>query len=455
MPSSFREPKSLSESLQLDYYRRPRGIRRLRSRLGWPTLIGCLALVGLTFWPRARFVYEAHPVSPAHALFNDNCEVCHEKSFTPALRLINSSSAMTSVDNQTCVKCHEGPPHQDPERLADSTRCATCHPEHRGKTEMARVSDRRCADCHEDLSKVVQDPRVGKATAFTESGHPDFRKIDQTGSKINFNHKLHLGLPRQKSLRDANSPAMMETMKRMERDSCQFCHKTDAAGEYMRPINYEEHCKVCHPLNVFLFDQSQNAETLAFMQLPAPHKEPAVVRDSLRQRLVEFLQTNGPKHAEATPTASVLPQFSPRTPMEDRSDWVRFQLGGNESLLFAGANGCRYCHVVERPFDSESGRLPQYANSGIVNWWYKSSRFSHRSHQMLECSQCHDAEDSGFNQVATIPGKALCLQCHEKDSRPWKKERVRSDCVDCHRYHKHSGQDFKGTFTISDCTRPR
>lgn len=453
MPSPFREPKSLAESLQLDYYRRPRGVRRLRSWLGWPTLIGCLVLVGATFWPRARFVYQAHPVSPAHALFNNNCEVCHEKSFVPASRLINGGEQLTSVEDATCVKCHEGPPHQPSEVTPNPPRCASCHPEHRGKTEMARVSDRRCTDCHSDLT--FQDGHRSQVTAFRKGEHPDFRKIEHTGSKINFNHKLHLALPQQKSLQDANSPAMTEALQRIEKDSCQFCHKTDAAGEYMRPITFEEHCKVCHPLNVYLFEQPRSSETLAFMQIQAPHKEPAIVRDSLRQRLVDFLQ-NGAKNMEAAPTAGVLPQFSPRKPMEDRSDWVHFQLSGNESLLFSGANGCRYCHTVEQPYDPETGRLPKYANSGIVYWWYRDSHFSHRSHQMLECSQCHDnAMVKDLNQVVQIPGKELCLQCHQKSSRPWQEIRVRSDCVDCHRYHKHSGQDFRGTFTITDCTRPR
>jgi predicted CXXCH cytochrome family protein len=453
MPSAFREPKSLSESLQLDYYRRPRGVRRLRSWLGWPTLIGCIVLVAVTFWPRARFVYEAHPVSPAHALFNDNCEVCHEKSLVPVSRLINSGDQLRSVDDSTCVKCHEGPPHQPTDVGPNPPRCASCHPEHRGKNEMARVSDRRCTDCHWDL--IFRDGHHSQVTAFREGEHPDFRKIDKTGSKINFNHKLHLALPQQTSLQDSSPQAMTDTLNRIKTDSCQFCHKTDAAGEYMKPISFEEHCKVCHPLSVYLFEQPRNGQTLAFMQSPAPHKEPAIVRDSIRQRLLDFVQTNGAKSIEPAPTASALPQFSPRQPMEDRSDWVRFQLIGNESLLFSGANGCRYCHTVEQPYDPETGRLPKFADSGIVYWWYRDSHFSHRSHQMLECGQCHDALNSGLNQVAMIPGQALCLDCHEKESRPWKTQRVRSDCVDCHRYHKHSGQDFKGTMTISDCTRPR
>jgi predicted CXXCH cytochrome family protein len=454
MPSSFREPKSLSEALQLDYYRRPRGLRRLRSWLGWTTLAATAALALLTVWPRARFVYQALPVSPAHALFDNNCEVCHKKSFVPASRLINSNATLTSVDDTTCLQCHDGPPHQPAAALsdADTPRCASCHPEHRGKAAMARVSDDRCSTCHKQLTRSDGKPSqfAAMVTRFIGDLHPDFRKREGTGSKISFNHKLHLGLSQHPNLAE-----MSGALEALGAKGCQYCHATDSAGAYMKPIIYEEHCKVCHPLKVFLFDEPRTAPVQAFNRERAPHREPAVVRENLRSRLVDFIEHN-PIAAPAPETTLNLPPFSPLPETaDDKGDWVQRQQGANERLLFDGAIGCRYCHSAERRYDFQTRGLPQFAKSGIRDRWMEHSNFSHRSHQLLECTQCHDALDSDWNQAVSMPGKAVCLECHQKNLYRWQEQRVRSDCVDCHYYHKHSGQDFKGTFTISDCTRQR
>ncbi len=70
MPSDFRDPKTLPEWIELDYYRRPRLLRRWRWWLTAGTLaVGSVAVVAYAFAPRASRAYEAGPVSAAHSLW--------------------------------------------------------------------------------------------------------------------------------------------------------------------------------------------------------------------------------------------------------------------------------------------------------------------------------------------------------------------------------------------------
>jgi hypothetical protein len=54
-------------------------------------------------------------------------------------------------------------------------------------------------------------------------------------SAIKLNHQLHLNPERIKKI----------TGKTL---TCTNCHKMDAQGNYILPINYTEHCSQCHPL---------------------------------------------------------------------------------------------------------------------------------------------------------------------------------------------------------------
>ena len=97
MPSSFRDPKTLADWIQLDYFRKPRRLWRIRNVLTASIFLVCLALVAMTWWPRIRFVYESRPVSSAHAMFNDHCAVCHVESFQPVTRLLRADSSVHSI----------------------------------------------------------------------------------------------------------------------------------------------------------------------------------------------------------------------------------------------------------------------------------------------------------------------------------------------------------------------
>src|ERR1700692_2430910 len=109
MPSSFREPKTLSDWIELDYYRRPRRLRRIRTAVIVFVFLVSLGLLAATFWPKYRYLYESRPVSSAHSMFNNNCGVCHVETFQPATRLVHGNSKLRSVGDDVCLSCHDGP----------------------------------------------------------------------------------------------------------------------------------------------------------------------------------------------------------------------------------------------------------------------------------------------------------------------------------------------------------
>src|SRR5262245_64651057 len=111
MSSPLRDPKSISEWVELDYFRRPRRLRRARRALVWFTLLLGAGGLALALWPASHPVHPAGPVAPAHAMFGNDCRQCHTEFFRPAERLFRADEALRSVSDAACKRCHDGPPH--------------------------------------------------------------------------------------------------------------------------------------------------------------------------------------------------------------------------------------------------------------------------------------------------------------------------------------------------------
>src|SRR5262249_39279966 len=143
-----------------------------------------------------------------------------------------------------CQKCHDGPKHNEKERLEPS--CAACHREHRGRASLSRVADDHCTACHTDLKANVSP---GTEPAFLNVGafpadHPEFelwREGKRDPGQLRFNHKVHL-----------KPEGVFGADGKPEVLNCSDCHREDAAGRYMQPIDYSSHCARCHRLSVQL-----------------------------------------------------------------------------------------------------------------------------------------------------------------------------------------------------------
>src|SRR5262249_6801573 len=140
------------------------------------------------------------------------------------------------------------------------------------------------------------------AFAAGEANHPDFRWW--TGKKdpgtVRFNHAVHLkpgGVPvvnapqlglQREGYGAGEGERPPAALKQLD---CGSCHQPDVTGRYMKPVNFDSHCKECHPLLVRpsgLKDEELQRAAVAFFAAPAPHVETALVRTALHERFTAF-----------------------------------------------------------------------------------------------------------------------------------------------------------------------
>jgi hypothetical protein len=396
------------------------------------------------------------------------------------------------VTDAACLKCHDGPVHHDNQIFTPE--CASCHVEHKGHVVLASLTDRHCVQCHAELQTKGSAPKFERAVHSFATGHPEFAVL-RTGQKdaarMKLNHEKHLKV----GLRGPKGPVRM---------TCSDCHRAGAAATpwpfgqalaqgaagtsgglqhdplprraYMGPIEYERHCAGCHVLD---FDPR-------FPGTVAPHDEPEAVHAFLLAKFTEGPSPppQQPKEGEEEESLSRLPgrrrgtiereeqqeeDESPRRlpgrrvrsdaeekeaqeeggrarlPGRRRADEekespresVAAQVKGAERLLF---KKCRECHTLE----SVPEKLPIVAATAIPSRWLAHSVFSHRSHRMLTCTECHsNALTSQETSDVMLPGIQVCLQCHRERAG------ARSGCVECHLYHdKTKERDTDGRLTI-------
>ncbi|AGA29124.1 cytochrome c3 family protein [Singulisphaera acidiphila] len=456
--------KSLSSWLELDYFRRPRRLKRIRGLVTWTVLIGSTALIAaLTWLPGNRQIYQAASVSTAHALFNEDCQACHDAKFGTAKRLLSGDNAVRSVTDEACLRCHAGDTHHM--RQVGKTACVGCHHEHQGLKAMARVSDGHCTSCHANLESHTDTTKPGDADrpfrdVSTFMGgprpHPPFFLSEHPKDEgtIRFNHQAHMnpkGLPVAGSLD-------RKTLR------CTDCHQTDDAGRYMKPIHYQTHCRDCHPLNVqitgTITELAANEEADRFRNEPAAHpngpQEGAeTVRAIIRDRFIRFAQQFPSVQTERTRAERAHPLPGRPKPASDANgrsgaDWAELQLSEASRLLFEGAGGCRYCHRVAAESSPETHQLPRFELPQIKSRWFPHSVFSHERHRSLDCRQCHaQSAESRLTSDVLMPTIQSCQQCHNG-----KTQGARTDCVECHAYHApHENRDSPRDLAIEDFLR--
>ena len=254
--------------------------------------------------------------------------------------------------------------------------------------------------------------------------------------------------------------------------ACQVCHEPDAERRYMKPINYEKHCGACHPLS---FDNSQaNADGTA---ATVPHATSAIVRGFLTDLYANrLIKKRSPPLRRRIPGRPVTERLT-----ADELAALKQAVGGAETNLLQNPQqqqvsyneavnaareaqnvvfapgGCRYCHSITP--QSGEGSIWQIVPPNIPDRWLPHSKFRHDSHRMLGCIECHKKFSiSGSSNVDTsdstgdvlIPKISLCRECHTKNAISTSSSTsaryigARTDCVECHNYHQHTGEDFNG-----------
>jgi hypothetical protein len=450
MPSSFRTPKSLAEWLQLDYFRRERGLRRARAPLVVAAmLLSLLGVAAALAVPGGRRAYQAGPVSAGHATFADRCEACHTRPFRTAGRFLQASEQPT-VSDDACRHCHGEHPHH-PAEEAHTAGCAACHREHRGRPALAQVADGHCTACHANLGASVKG---GVGRRFQDvpdfAGHPDFAlwgklPAGEDPGRLNFSHQAHL-VPLGMRENSGEAPAVPRQL------GCGDCHQPDAGGLAMQPIRYEKHCAECHALFAPLRVEGPDEAVKAFREVRLPHPGPGqsaeTVRGVLRDRLTRLAQEHPAVLGRQEAAEPERPIPGPRrAPPASREvfRWVDEHLGQAERVLFDKKSGCLLCHQeLGRPERRPRG-LPELALPNVPDRWLAHSAFSHKSHEAQECSKCHKGvTESTTARDVLMPHVDDCRGCHSPASG------VRSDCAGCHSYHRPEAR-LKGARTLDEC----
>jgi hypothetical protein len=408
----IRDTKGIAQRLDLNYLKRPALMALLRRRMTWVVVaLAALACVPLVMGVgSSRRVVANGPLSEAHAIYEDRCEVCH-------------TAAFGGTPDAACQKCHDGAPHPaksiDHARLNAAPSCAQCHMEHRGKQMLSQVADGNCTACHSDLTAHAAGVTM-KATRITEfraGSHPEFSAGAMKDLRpLRLNHAIHL--PKEsKTIRGRKL-----TMR------CGDCHVTDRSSPTgaILPVTFEQNCKSCHARELE-FDVNH---VLGPSTQPAPH-----TRDA--RTIHEFVVAAYQDALTANPALVRRPVGNDVAPQANAAAWLDRMVMDSENYLFN--RKCLYCHEgasngVVKKLDPVAGRYPD------AQPWLPRGEFSHRAHRAVECDSCHAAaRTSRKTEDVLIPAMKSCLPCHGESRAGLDR------CSMCHLYHNRSlERDFRG-----------
>lgn len=441
-----------------------------------------------------------------HSVENKACVECHPGAS-------HHDTQSPKHDDISCAFCHnEHIGDLGLKRMPDSA-CTSCHrnldkhftapADGASSSFVAAVSTFSNDNGHPEfavrrlLAASPGDERLGP-------GHKVFKLLESVegkdgaeggkryrdAAKIKFNHELHLGIllgPNQKVLLERigldGGKLNVDLQNLMDGSQvCTMCHQVDPAGRYMQSISFEKHCHQCHKM--WVDDKTES-----------PHEAPDVVRGFLTEHFT--LQViNSPERFQieaqdrAVPGRQQRPRLSAAEAKAVASEVAKSEaelqkkpapgaeelqklLSQAENSAARRENGvkstCAKCHELGVA-ESGVGKLePNWTvqPTNIPTRWQPHAVFSHQSHQLLNCAECHGLADKDANAKqdylphtsvfhsrdtgdVLLPGVALCRRCHSttpEQSPEGNAPRhigARAGCVECHIYHDHSKDAFIG-----------
>lgn len=409
------------------------------------------------------------PLSSAHANLTKDCQSCHVEPFV-------------AVTDTACVNCHTGehkamsmahanaptamllaaraPAGGFDKFLANvgeafnrpQGRCVDCHTEHEGAGPMAATPQKFCADCHDGMQgrlKSAGHPTMLGDAADFGTGHPEFRPLVRAapGAKLaraapgkgtvdynglKFPHDVHLQATGGVARMAASFRGRHDFGQKLE---CENCHRVEADGVRVKPVEMERDCAMCHSLAF---------ETVGGVTRTLRHGEPAQVvadltayyRSTPPSRPLQLggMQRRRPgAYAEGQVYNIYFNEVAVRP--SRAQDAVR--------AVFSKGGACYDCHTIFAPAAGNNWRVaavnqtPRYLQKG----W-----FDHDAHKETACADCHTAAPASKTSTdLLVPGLRQCRDCHvgESGARLVKVETAtESPCAMCHEYHSDGGQPW-------------
>lgn len=471
-----RTTKKLAQRIDLNYFKRPTGLKRAKLWLsvGAPALaVAWIAWHGLT---RDSRVYSSGTMSAAHAVLERECAACHVQT---------AGTFSAKASDAACRSCHDGPMHHATTTVtltgASAPRCADCHLEHRGRVELRATSDDNCARCHGNLKSVQPGTSFVSRIKSFEDEHPEFAAVRENvrdPGTIRVNHALHM----KPILSGPNGPTVQL--------ECRDCHRTEEAAtegrawkyadtkyagaavsyslndevreapggtltsyrpptgrEQMTPVKFATACAGCHPL---AYDKRFSEGV--------PHDKPEAVHTFLVKRFTEYIAAHPEELREVRDPGRDL-TGKPAQPevhvYATPKEWIAAKVGEAEELLWRKT--CKQCHNIGfenntrirqsrlDTISSSASNLPTVAHAYTTLVWMPHAKFDHDAHRGFSCVSCHQkAMTSSETSDVLLPGIATCRACHAPGP-----EHAESRCFECHTYHDWAKRkEVQPTFTL-------
>jgi len=490
------------------YFRTPDGIRRGKYFLAALAFVAVCVWIGVDIFTPARVAYgHTHgPLANPHAAFDDNCAACHVSHSVKDLGPVAILNARDRWHDFSCEKCHSGPTHHASatvEAQAFHNRCSNCHHDHLGRnSSLVRLADKDCTQCHANLGQwhdaaksQAGKPYQNAITSFA-TNHPAFRSLDMQAKPrtLKFSHAVHLNSGQTYSpggkeamtlarIRDLSGPDTAERYRKPGQADdaivtldCASCHKLDSgtgtaefnrlktaldkfaeptksllpprqAGAYFLPINFEEHCRACHPLTAPTGASTFGDKKLVLPGFSVAHrKQPADLLGDLTAGYLKGMSAEKhPALAERPEPGGKLdtpPTTNART-LGAEAD--RLALAAQRQLFSADA-GCAKCHTT-------TGEGTKISITPVPDRtvWLTHAKFNHASHRGVTCASCHPGTagatispvDANKPEPVQILDVDSCRACHSPagtkvtlpDGSQVSGGGIRHSCTDCHNYH--------------------
>lgn len=478
------------------------------------------AVVDATTPERVEFAHTHGPVAAVHARWEAQCGTCHvpqsSRAFEPAA-LLNAKGRWLDL---TCETCHAGPAHHgkvkpDADGKSFADRCENCHHDHGGRdNSLVRLTDSHCTVCHAELKVNHAEggyaayPKA-EAIASFPTDHPEFRELDQypPGTAyprgLKFSHALHMA-PGQAYRSDGRKWSLADLKDAGDRERyrtagqkddaavqlrCESCHRLDSgtaavgqpggeafamnlkpladqpkaailpprpAGAYYLPVNYDLHCKACHPVAA---PEARSGEAV-IPSFAVPHrKQPAELKRILDGEFAaRMTRPDNPKIAAPAGPGGRLDPRVPSGPTALRGEVERladkamtlFMAGATKAGDAPSAAGtdkfrvppsgyaCGKCHYVHDPnAKPEAQKIAPIPDKTV---WFAHAKFNHAAHRGTACMQCHPNTGAAYTadgvtvavnerEPIQIEGIMSCQTCHSPQGG------FRHGCTDCHTYH--------------------
>jgi hypothetical protein len=447
------------------------------------------AAVAIFFLAFFRFgrdatVFSPGPLTSAHAMWNTNCDQCHQKN--PA------GGFFRTVSDGACLHCHSATIHSEQQMEfiskdgTSSANCTHCHMEHGGHDRLIDRTGESCVYCHGDILRHGQSIPANHSmnvTEFRVGSHPRFgldlprrQGVVVDPVRLVFDHKVHV--------KDLGMSCVKCHHLSPEGDPGSAPGQADAGitadGRFMQPVSFARDCASCHEIK--------------FGDSVVPHGGMSLVREAIPQ-LTSDPESPFATSSESQDTGSDQDQGGDATPAKSvnvndaaiaiiaqrvqklssvliSAQFAKLQSADQNRagaidprliqfyLFFTNTNtsktkSCIACHVgfsgdvTLWPGTNGSTNLLSTLPTGLgkgPRQWYVNATFSHWAHRFLGnsnigCESCHlGPAPSDILKTMLIPDidslglhGDSCVGCHRPQSEG--APTAGAACLECHVYH--------------------